>query len=368
MKTYKIFTINPGSTSTKIALFNSEETVFAKNVSHDTTMLASFSNLSDQLPYRRDTILNLLKESGLSLEETDAFVGRGGGLFSMEGGTYEIDDVVLDHAGRGANGVIHPANLGSHLAHGFKQKYGGSAFVVNPPDVDEFQEIARVTGMKEITRKSHIHALNQKETAIRHAASLNKKYEDLNLVVAHIGGGISVVAHRKGKMIDGNDNVGGDGPMAPTRTSSLPTADLVRLCFSGTYTEKELLERCTKNGGLADLLGTADVLEVIKRIENGDTYAKIVYNAMIYQIIKAIGSMAAALEGKVDGILLGGGLVNDKELVKKLEQACSFIAPVTAYPGEFEMEAMAAGALRVLQGRETVKKYTGVPAWAGFQA
>jgi butyrate kinase len=221
--------------------------------------------------------------------------------------------------------------------------------------------------MKEITRKSHIHALNQKETAIRHAESLNKKYEDLNLVVAHIGGGISVVAHRKGKMIDGNDIVGGDGPMAPTRTSSLPTTDLVRLCFSGTYTEKELLERCTKNGGLADLLGTSDVLEVIKRIENGDTYAEIVYNAMIYQIIKMIGSMSAVLEGKVDGILLGGGLVKDTELVKKIERACSFIAPVTAYPGEFEMEAMAAGALRVLEGRETVKKYTGIPAWSGFK-
>jgi butyrate kinase len=232
--------------------------------------------------------------------------------------------------------------------------------------VDEFQDVARVTGMKEITRTSHLHALNQKETAIRHAASINKKYEDINLVVAHIGGGISVAAHRKGKMIDGNDNVGGDGPMAPTRTSSLPTAGLVRLCFSGKYTEKQLLERCMKNGGFVDLLGTADAIEVVKRIENGDAYATIVYDAMIYQIIKAIGAMAAALAGSVDGILLGGGLARDKSLVEKITRSCSFIAPVTAYPGEFEMEAMAAGALRVLKGEETVKTYSGVPVWKGF--
>jgi butyrate kinase len=277
-----------------------------------------------------------------------------------------VDELILDHARCGANGVIHPANLGSQLAHEFKQEYGGSAFVVNPPDVDEFQDIARITGMKEITRTSHLHALNQKETAIRHAVSLNRSYEDINLIVAHIGGGISVAAHRKGRMIDGNDIVAGDGPMAPTRTSSLPSTDLIRLCFSGEYTEKQLLERCMKNGGFIDLLGTADVLEIIKRIENGDKYAELVYNAMIYQIIKSIGAMAAALEGKVDGILLGGGLARDNNLVKKITVTCSFIAPVTAYPGEFEMEAMAAGALRVLRGEEAIKKYSGVPVWQGF--
>jgi butyrate kinase len=368
MKTYKIFTINPGSTSTKIALFNNDEIVFSKTVVHDAERLAQFMDLAEQLPYRKETILNILNGTNIPLDGTDAFVGRGGGLLSLEGGTYAIDELILDHSRRGANGVLHPAQLGPHLAHEFMEQYGGTAFIVNPPDVDEFQDLARLTGMKEITRSSHLHALNQKETAIRHAASINKKYEDINLVVAHIGGGISVAAHRKGKMIDGNDNVGGDGPMAPTRTSSLPTADLVRLCFSGKYTEKQLLERCMKNGGFVDLLGTADALEVIKRIENGDKYAEIVYNTMIYQIIKAIGAMAAALEGKVDGILLGGGLVNEKNLRAKITAACSFIAPVTAYPGEFEMEAMAAGALRVLRGEEAVKRYSGISAWQGFNA
>jgi butyrate kinase len=367
MKSYKIFAINPGSTSTKIALFNDEKMVFSKNVVHDAAQFSSFKELSEQLPYRKETILGLLKESGISLEGTDAFVGRGGGLLSMEGGTYEIGDTLLDHARRGKNGVIHPANLGSQLAYEFKHQYGGGAFVVNPPDVDEFQDVARITGIKEIFRTSHIHALNQKETAIHHAALKGKKYEDLNLVVAHIGGGISVVAHRNGKMIDGNDNIGGDGPMAPTRTGSLPAVDLIHLCFSGKYTQKELIGRCMKDGGFVDHLGTADALEILKRIDGGDTYASIVYNAMIYQIIKAIGSMAAALEGKVDGILLGGGLVNNKELVKKIEQSCSFIAPVTAYPGEFEMEAMAGGALRVLKGQETAKQYSGIPAWSGFK-
>jgi butyrate kinase len=366
MKTYKIFTINPGSTSTKIALFNNDEVVFSKTVTHDTECLSQFNNLIEQLPYRKKTILNILNELNISLDRTDAFVGRGGGLLSLEGGAYEIDKLILDHARHGADGVLHPAQLGSQLANEFMQQYGGVAFVVNPPSIDEFQEVARITGMKEIIRSSHLHALNQKETAIRHAALLNKNYKELNLVVAHLGGGISVVAHQKGRMIDGNDNAGGDGPMAPTRTSSLPSADLIRLCFSGKYTEKQLLERCMKNGGFVDLLGTADTLEVIKRIKNGDKYAEIVYNAMIYQIIKSIGAMAAALEGKVDGILLGGGLAYDKNLVTKITAACSFIAPVVAYPGEFEMEAMAAGALRVLRGEEAIKKYSGVPVWQGF--
>jgi butyrate kinase len=231
--------------------------------------------------------------------------------------------------------------------------------------VDEYQDVARITGMKEISRQSHLHALNQKETASRYAASIGKKYEELNLVVAHIGGGISVAAHRNGKMIDGNDITAGEGPMSPTRTGSVPAADLIRLCFSGKYAQKELLERCTKNGGLVDYLCTSDALEIKSRIKQGDAYAALVYQSMVYQIIKTIGAMAAALEGKVDGILLGGGLVRDEELAEKIRAACSFIAPTHTYPGEFEMEAMAAGALRILRGEETAKIYTGEPLWKG---
>ncbi|HHV10640.1 MAG TPA: butyrate kinase [Clostridiales bacterium] len=367
MSAYKIFAINPGSTSTKIALFEGEKVLFSANVNHESEKLAQFKELSDQRSYRKETILNLLKENNVSLEGVDAFVGRGGGLLALPGGTYEINDILLEHARIGANGVTHPAQLGSQLAHEFFQEYGGREFVVNPPDVDEYQDLARVTGIKEITRASHIHSLNQKETAIRHAQSIGKKYEECNFVVCHIGGGISIAAHKQGKMVDGTDIVEGEGPMAPTRAGAVPAAPLIRLCFSGKYTEKEMLAKCTKNGGMVDLTGTADTLEISNRATQGDRYAKLVWDAMIYQIIKSIGAMAAVLHGKVDGILLGGGMVYNKDLVAQITEACSYIAPVAAYPGEFEMEAMASGAIRVLDKVEAPKVYTGVAIWNGFE-
>jgi butyrate kinase len=367
MSTYKIFAINPGSTSTKIALFEGGKVVYSANVNHEAEKLAQFKDLSDQRLYRKETILNLLKENHISLEGVDAFVGRGGGLLALPGGTYEINEILLEHARIGANGVTHPAQLGSQLAHEFCQEYGGREFVVNPPDVDEYQDIARVTGIKEITRASHIHSLNQKETAIRHAESIGKKYEECNFVVCHIGGGISIAAHKLGKMVDGTDIVEGEGPMAPTRAGAVPAGPLIRLCYSGKYTEKEMLAKCTRNGGMVDLIGTADTLEISNRAAQGERYAKLIWDAMIYQIIKSIGSMAAVLHGKVDAILLGGGMVYNKDLVAQITEACSYIAPVVAYPGEFEMEAMASGAIRVLDQLETPKTYTGVATWNGFE-
>jgi butyrate kinase len=363
----KIFTINPGSTSTKVALFNNDRCIFIKNVKHEAAELANYKTLSEQLPYRKETIINLLKEENIKLDGCDAFVGRGGGLLSMEGGVYSVNDIMLDHAANCANGVMHPASLGSLLANQFCEQYGGQAFVVNPPDVDEFQEVARVTGIKEINRTSHIHALNQKETAERHAQILGKNYSDCNFVVCHIGGGVSVAAHRQGRMIDGNDIVGGEGPMAPTRAGAVPADQLIRLCFSGKYSQKEMLDKCTKTGGFVDHLGTSDAIEVLEMAGKGNSYAKLIWDAMVYQIIKQIGSMAAALYGKVDGILLGGGMAHNKGLVQTITEACSFIAPVTAYPGEFEMEAMAAGAERGLKGTEEVKTYTGKPVWTGYK-
>lgn len=367
MKKYKIFVVNPGSTSTKIALFEDEQMVFSYNIKHDAKKLAEFEEISDQLPYRKEMILNILEENNISLEVVDAFVGRGGGLLPLLGGTYEIDELLLQHARIGANGINHPAQLGCQLAEELRSQYGGRGFVVNPPDVDEYEDIARVTGIKGIIRTSHMHALNQKETAIRHANSIGKKYEDCNFIVCHIGGGISIAAHRKGKMIDGNDIVEGEGPMTPTRAGAVPAVPLIRMCFSGKYTEKELLEKFRNKGGMIDYLGTSDALEISKKAEQGYKYEKLLWDAMIYQIIKVIGSMAAVLHGDVDGILLSGGLVNNKDLVNKITEACSFIAPISAYPGEFEMEAMAAGAIRVLEGREEAKKYTGIPVWKRFQ-
>jgi butyrate kinase len=362
MKEFEIFAINPGSTSTKIALFKGDKCLFSKNVPHDAETLKQFPTISDQLAYRRNTITALLDESGVRLDAVDAFVGRGGGLMALEGGTYNIDDLLLDHARRGANGIQHPANLGSQLAYDFAQTFGGRAFVVNPPDVDEFELVARITGLSEVTRESRIHALNQKEIGIRYAGKIGRRYEDLNLVISHIGGGVSVTAHKNGRMIDSNDNVNGDGP---TRAGSIPAVALIKMCFSGKYSEKELYGLITKNGGLVDLLGTANVREVLDRIKNGDGRAKIVYDAMCYQIGKYIGAYAATLCGKVDAIILTGGIANDDYLVDQIKKMVGFIAPVVVMPGEFEMEAMASGAIRVLSGQEKTLSYTGIPVWDG---
>jgi len=362
---YKIFTINPGSTSTKIALFENETHLFSKNVSHDASKLAEFDGVSDQLSYRKDTILQLLSENNISLEGIDACVGRGGGLMAMAGGTYEVNDILLDHSTRGANGIQHPAQLGSQLANEFAEEYGCAAFTVNPPDVDEYQDVARMTGLAGIYRQSHLHALNQKETAIRHSEGINKSYQACNYIVCHIGGGISIAAHRRGKMIDGNDIVRGEGPMAPTRCGSLPAADLIQLCYQRPKEEMKAI--CTKSGGIVDHLGTSDTLALSKRADGGDNKAKMVWDTMIYQITKEIGAMAAVLHGDVDGILLGGGMVYNEYLVAKITEACSYIAPIFTYPGEFEMEAMAAGAIRILSGKEKAKTYSGIPVWTGFE-
>ena len=367
MKNYKVLTINPGSTSTKIALFEGEECLYTKNVSHDAEELGKFQTIPEQLPYRRDMILQLLEEAGISLDDVDVFVGRGGGLLAMEGGTYKVTELMLEHARTCANGVIHPAALGSQLAHEFAEKYGAKAMVVNPPDVDELQDLARMTGINGVYRIIHLHALNLKETAIRHSKKvLKKEYEACNYIVCHIGGGISVSAHRKGKMVDGYDIVGGEGPMAPTRCGSIAVADLLDYMEKNHLEVSDVRKLCTKTGGFVSHAGISDAMELTNRAKAGDRYAEMLWNTMIYQIEKCIGSMAAVLHGEVDGILLGGGMVHNPDLVAQITETCSFIAPVTAYPGEFEMEAMASGAIRVLSGAEEVKTYTGVPVWTGF--
>jgi butyrate kinase len=364
-KKYRVFVINPGSTSTKIALFENDKELFSANVNHDAAKLKEFKEISDQFPYRKETILNELTKSNISLEKTDAFVGRGGGLVGLEGGTYPVNEILLHHSKTGFT-VKHPAILGSQLAFYFASVYGGKAFVVNPPDVDEFEPVSRICGFADVFRESRGHPLNQKETALRYAAEAGKRYEDLNLVISHIGGGVSVTAHSKGRMIDSTDVINGDGPMAPTRSGAIPATALIRLCFSGKYTEKEMYDRVTKNGGLIDHLGTSDVREILGRIRNGDAYARLVYDAMIYQIAKNIGAYAAVLKGKVDAILLSGGIANDPYLVEQITGMVQHIAPVKVYAGEFEMEALASGAIRVLDGSEQPKNYTGKPVWSGF--
>ena len=361
----KILTVNPGSTSTKIALFDGEEKLFSVNVSHDAAMLSQFPDQESQLPYRMETIRKALSENNADLTGLSACVGRGGGLLAMEGGVYEVTELVLQHSLHSANGVIHPAGLGPSIAKSFADEYGVPAFSVNPPDVDELQDVARITGIRGVYRNVHLHALNLKETAIRHARSLGKRYEDCNFIVCHIGGGVSVSAHRKGRMVDGYDIVGGEGPMAPTRCGAVPVSEFIG--YAEGKSAKELRALTTRSGGFVSHLGTSDALEVQDRIAQGDSYAKLVWEAFIYQIEKGIGAMAAVLKGKVDGILLGGGIVHNRELVEKITEDCGFIAPVSAYPGEFEMEAMASGAIRVLTGEEEPKVYTGVKVFRGFE-
>ena len=364
-RAWRVLVINPGSTSTKVGLFDGEKPVFTVNVAHEATELAKFSGVSDQLPYRVGLIEKALADSGVELGSIDAFVGRGGGLLPLPGGTYEVDGLLLDHAARGANGVQHPAQLGPQIAHTFAQRVGRPAFVVNPPDTDELSDEARMTGVRGVYRHVHLHALNLKETAIRHAESLGRSYGDCRFVVCHIGGGISVSAHDRGRMVDGADIVGGEGPMAPTRCGAVPVVEVLDYLDAG-HSTSEVRRMCMKSGGFVDLLGTSDALEVSRRAEAGDEAARRAWDAMVYQICKQIGAMAAALGGGVDGILLGGGMVHNQGLVDAIRERCGWIAPVAAYPGEFELEAMAAGARRVLDGAEQTLRYSGRPVFEGF--
>ncbi len=362
---YKILAVNPGSTSTKIALFENEEIIFNKNVTHEASKLEEFPAVQDQLGFRKEEVEAAVKEAGVDLADIDIFVGRGGGLHPLPGGTYVVDDILLRDAAIGVPGQ-HPAQLASQICAKFVAEYGGEAYIVNAPDTDEFEEIARFTGIKGVYRQCHEHTLNHKEIGIRYCNERGKKYNESNLIICHIGGGISIVAHKQGRMVDGNDIIKGEGPMTPTRAGALPTITLLKLAFSGEYTEKELKTLLTKNSGFVSHLGTSDAREVEAMIADGNTYAKKVYDAMIYQIAKYIGEMAVVLKGQIDGIILTGGMAHDGYLVSEIERQAGWIAPVTAVPGEFELEALAAGALRVLRGEEEALDYTGVPTFNGF--
>lgn len=365
MNTYKILTINPGSTSTKVAIFENDKQLFSSTVRHDSDELSRFDTISAQKSYRMDTILSAISASGNTINDCDAVVGRGGGLIATEGGTYAIDELLLNHAIEGANNVQHPAQLGPQLAHDIAEKLNIPAFVVNPPDTDELDYDARITGIKGVYRNVHLHALNLKETAIHHSRLTGKKYEEMNYVVCHLGGGISISAHRKGKMIDGNDIVGGEGPMTPTRSGSVSVTEILKLADSiGIGNTKKLAQ---KAGGFLSHFGTADAVAVEKMIADGNAAAAAVFNGMIYQIVKWIGAMAAALNGEVDAILVSGGLAYSQAIADTLKNRCSWIADVYVYPGELEMEAMAAGAVRVLNGEEQLKVYSGVKNWVELE-
>lgn len=361
---YRILTLSPGSTSTKVAVFEGDKTVMKANVHHDPAELARFDQAADQLQYRIDTVKAELDKAGVTLDSIDAFSGYCGGMGPTVGGIFKIDETVCDHV---LNcGMNHPAILGAPILFEFAKQTGKPAFAVNQPDTDELDDVARITGYPGIYRKSHVHCLNQKECAIRYASSLGKRYDEVNVIVAHVGGGLSVAAHRHGRMVDTNDVLEGSGPFAPNRSGDVPLKPVVALAFSGKHDKKEINNVIGKTGGLKGLLGTDDAIQIEDRIAQGDEWAKLVYSAMAYQTAKQIGAFAAALEGKVDGIVLTGGVSNDEKFVAYIEQRVSWIAPVVAYGGDFEMEGAAAGAVRALDGTEDVMTYTGEPSWDGF--
>ena len=362
---YKIFVINPGSTSTKLALFRNETCLFSANVFHDATELLKYPSCNAQFDYRKEVIDQFIADNGIDLSDADAIVGRGGGLVPMIGGVYAINEQMLDDTRNARNGVDHPAMLGPQLAHAYAVRYHIPCFTLNPPDLDEFSDVARMTSIKGVYRPSHLHALNLKEMAIRHAARIGKRYVDCKFIVCHIDGGVSVSAHDHGMMIDGNDIAGGDGPMTPTRCGSISAANMNKLCCDSDYADIRKLY--SKAGGFVSHFGTSDSDKVHAMVEAGDHHAVLVWNAFIYQICKNIGAMASVLNGRVDAIILGGGLLRFDDLVTHIRERCEWIAPISVYPGEFENEAMAAGAIRVLKGEEEPKEYTGIPVWDGFE-
>lgn len=361
---YKILTLSPGSTSTKVAVFDGTEASFRLNVTHPAEELAKFDRAADQFEYRKATILDALAEHGVALSDIDAFSGYCGAMGPTVGGIFAIDDTVREHVL--AAGVNHPAILGAPLLYAFAQETGKPAYAVNQPDTDELDDVARITGYPGVYRKSHVHCLNQKECAIRAAAEMGLSYEEGTFIVAHVGGGLSVACHDHGRMVDTNDVLEGSGPFAPNRSGDVPLKPVVKLAFSGEHGKKEIEGVIGKTGGLVGLVGTDDAREIIRRIEEGDAWAKIAYDAMAYQVAKAIGGFACVLKGKVDAIVLTGGVSHDPHFVSYVTERVDWIAPVKVFAGDFEMDALAAGAIRALDGAETVMTFTGEPSWTGF--
>ncbi|KHO63346.1 butyrate kinase [Thermoanaerobacter sp. YS13] len=354
---FLILVINPGSTSTKVAVFRDKEPVFTETLRHNTEELSKYKSIIDQFEFRTQAILNMLKEKGISLSEIDAIVGRGGLLKPIESGTYIVNEKMIEDLKKAERGE-HASNLGGIIAYTLAKEHNIEAYIVDPVVVDELENIARITGMPEIEKSSIFHALNQKAIARRLAADLNKKYEEANLIIAHLGGGISIGAHKHGRVVDVNDALNGEGPFSPERAGGLPVLDLVKLCYSGKYTYQEMKKKLIGQGGIVAHLGTNDVREVYKKIEEGDKKAELILDAMAYQTAKEIGAMAVVLKGHVDAIGITGGIAYNEDFVKRISERVKFIAPVYVYPGEDEMLALAQGAYRVLSGEEKAKMYS----------
>ncbi len=360
---HRLLVINPGSTSTKVAVYEDEQPLFVETLRHSSQAIDAFPHVLDQYGFRLQSILDLLRRRGIELSSLCAVVARGGLLGPIPSGPYLVNDKMVKELSQRDTERVHAASLGAPLARELAGNVGIPAYVVDPVCVDEFEELARISGLPEIERKSLSHALNLKAVARRAAKDLSRPYGELDLVVVHMGGGISVSAHRRGRMIDVNQALDGTGPFAPERAGGLPVGDVVRMCFgihpyeSLNLTYDEMFKKIAGHGGLVAHLGTNNAVEVEARIEAGDAQARLVYQAMAYQIAKEIGAMATVLKGRVDAIALTGGLAHSEMLMAWIRERISWIGPVLVYPGEDEMLALAQGALRVLQGKEEAKVY-----------
>ena len=353
---HKLLIINPGSTSTKLAIYEDEKEVFEKTLRHSSEDIGKFKHIAEQQSFRTELILKILQDNKIEIKEMDAVVGRGGLLKPIISGTYNVNDKMLKDLKENVQGE-HASNLGAIIANEIANSIDKPAFIVDPVVVDEMEELARISGMPEIPRKSIFHALNQKAVAKRYAQESFRKYEDINIIVVHMGGGVSVGAHKNGKIVDVNNCLDGDGPFSPERSGGVPVGDLVRLCFSGKYTLAEVLKKITGKGGFVAYLDTNDARIVEKAALEGDPKAKLIHDAMGYQVAKSIGAAAAVLSGKVDAIILTGGMVYGKPIVDVISEKVAFIAPIVVYPGEDEMLALAQGVIRVLNGDEEVREY-----------
>ncbi len=352
-----ILAINPGSTSTKIAVFRSTKEIFLKNIKHSCNDLAGFKKITDQYEFRKAIILKELEEAGIKINQIVLVVGRGGLVKPIPSGVYEINEAMINDLKIGILGQ-HASNLGGLIAHDIANSLpSAKAYIADPVVVDELEPIARISGHPLLERISIFHALNQKAIARQHAKSISQHYEDLNLIIAHLGGGISVGAHFKGRVIDVNQALDGEGPFSPERSGTLPVGPLVKLCFSGKYTEEEIKKMITGKGGYVAYLGTNDAYEVEKRGRAGDEKAQLIQDAMAYQVAKEIGAMSTVLKGEVDAILLTGGIAYGKPFVETVSERVKHIAPIYVYPGEDEMRALAMNGLMVYNGEVEPRIY-----------
>ena len=352
----KSLIINPGSTSTKIGVFEDENLLFEETLRHTTEEIARFDKIVDQKDFRKELIVNLLKEKDFDINSLDFVVGRGGMLKPIPSGTYEVSPELLHDLEIGKQGQ-HASNLGGILAKEIADSIGVPSYIVDPTVVDEMMDIARYSGVPELPRVSVFHALNQKAVARRYAKEVGKPYEELDLIVVHMGGGVSVGPHKHGKVIDIFNALDGDGAFAPERAGAVPVGALIRLCYSGKYTQAEAMKMVVGNGGFNAYVNTNDMRDVDKMVKDGDKEAEKVRDAFILQMSKDIGSMACVLEGKVDQIILTGGIAYDKVVVEGIKKRCGWIAPFTVYPGEDELLALCQGGLRVVNGEEKAKEY-----------